>query len=114
GGRWFDAGTLPSADINAGDRFGSAISVDGDRIAVGAPGRDVQKGAVFVFRRGSDGSWTQEAVLGSRRATTNAQVGSTLLLKGDKIWAGGATASSFVGMVVGFRSEGRRVGRVGG
>ncbi len=105
GGRWVDAGTLPSADINAGDRFGSAISVDGDRIAVSAPGRDVQKGAVFVFRRGSDGSWTQEAVLGSRRATTNAQVGSTLLLKGDKIWAGGATASSFVGMVVGFERK---------
>src|SRR5690606_28170902 len=54
---------------------------------------------------GSDGSWTQEAVLGSRRATTNAQVGSTLLLKGDKIWAGGATASSFVGMVVGFERK---------
>jgi choice-of-anchor B domain-containing protein len=103
GGRWTEAGTLPATDLNAGDRFGSAISVDGDRVAVSAPGRDVQKGAVFVYRRGADGSWTQEASLGSRRATTNAQVGSTLLLKGDKIWAGGATASSFVGMVVGFQ-----------
>src|SRR5690606_33698639 len=71
GTTWNAAGTLPAADIVAGDRFGAAIAVDGERVAVSAPGRDAQKGMVFVFRRGADGSFTQEGAVAGRRVTAN-------------------------------------------
>lgn len=105
GGNWVAAGTLPATGVGAGDRFGSALSVDGDRIAVSAPGRDVQKGAIHVFKRGPDGTWSQEAASGSRRAATNSQIGTTLLLKADKLWAGGPNANGYVGTVVGFERK---------
>ena len=102
GSTWAAAGMLPAADLVAGDRFGTAIAVDGDRVAVSAPGRDAQKGAVMVFRRGSDGNWTTEATLTGRRAVANSQMGASLLLTGDQLWAGAPNANGFTGMVVGF------------
>lgn len=102
GTTWSAAGTLPAADIAAGDRFGAAIAIDGDRVAVSAPGRDSQKGAVFLFRRGADGSFASEAVLAGRRVTANGQLGLSIALHGDQLWAGAPNANGFVGMVVGF------------
>ncbi|HRP08730.1 MAG TPA: choice-of-anchor B family protein, partial [Gemmatimonadales bacterium] len=97
-----NSGPKISAESSAGDRFGSAIAVEGDRVVVGAPGRDGQRGMVYVFRRGADGSFTLEGSLAGRRALTNTQLGSSLLLSGGRIWAGGPNAASFTGMVVGF------------
>lgn len=106
GTSWAAAGTLPAAELGSGDRFGSAISVEGDRVVVTAPGRDTNKGAVFVFRRGADGAWVQEAMVTGRRLPANARMGSSVLLTGDRIWAGAPQANSFQGMVVGFVRNG--------
>src|SRR5688572_23423815 len=50
-GQWSAAGTLPNPAVAAGDRFGAAVAIDGDRdgdrIVVGAPGREA-KGAVYL------------------------------------------------------------------
>lgn len=102
GSTWTAAGMLPVGELTAGDRFGTAIAVDGDRVAVSAPGRDAQKGAVLVFRRGADGTWITEATLTGRRALANAQMGASLLLTGNQLWAGAPNANGFTGMVVGF------------
>jgi choice-of-anchor B domain-containing protein len=102
GTTWTAAGTLPASELGTGDRFGSAISVDGDRVAVTATGRETNKGMVFVFRRGADGSWTQEAALTGRRLPANARLGTSVILMGDRLWAGAPQVNSFSGMVVGF------------
>lgn len=51
----------------AGDRFGAAVAVHGDRVAVGATNADasgVDSGAVHVFRRDpASGAWHEEAML---------------------------------------------------
>ncbi len=102
GTTWNAAGTLPAADLAAGDRFGSAIAVNGARVAVSAPGHDAQKGLIYVFARAADGSWSQEAAVAGRRIPANGQLGASLLLAGDKLWAGAPNANGFTGMVVGF------------
>ncbi len=102
GGTWSAAGTLPATELNAGDRFGAAIAVDGDRVAVSAPGRDAQKGAVYLFRRGADGSFAAEGMVAGRRVPANSQMGLSLVLAGDQLWAGAPNANGFSGMVVGF------------
>ena len=102
GTTWAAAGTLPAGELGTGDRFGTAISIDGDRVAVSATGRETNKGMVFVFRRGADGSWTQEAAVTGRRLPANSRIGSSVLLAGNRLWAGAPQANSFQGMVVGF------------
>lgn len=102
-GSWSEAGTLVADSLATGDRFGTAISLDGDLLAVSAPGRTTNKGVIYLFRRGADGSWTQESAVGSRRAPVNARLGTSLLASGGTVWAGAPTANSFQGMVVGFR-----------
>jgi choice-of-anchor B domain-containing protein len=106
GGSWSQVGALPAKDLAAGDGFGSALSVDGDRIAVSAPGKDATKGMVLVFRRGADGSWAQEAALAGRRVPATSRLGTAVLLAGDKLYAGAPNANGFAGMVVGFSRTG--------
>ncbi|MEM6958168.1 MAG: FG-GAP repeat protein [Myxococcota bacterium] len=82
------------------DDFGSAvaISADGNVIAVGAPSDDSSErgidppennddlanaGAVYVFRRGGDGTWSEEAYLKPQSPDINANFGSSLSLSFD-------------------------------
>ena len=86
-GHWWPKATLPAQGVVAGDRFGTAVAINGDRVAVGAPGHDT-KGAVFVFKRGADQTWTQETSLENRLIPDNALLGSAVALKGDRVFAG--------------------------
>ena len=65
GGSWTESETLYAPDADAGDWFGDAVSLRGDRLAVGAPGDDTRAsdaGALYVFLR-SSGSWSLSAEL---------------------------------------------------
>ena len=53
---------LAADGLSEGDRFGESVAYDGERIYVGAPGRDSLAGAVYVFRPTESG-YTQEAML---------------------------------------------------
>ena len=98
-GAWSSAGVAAALAAEAGDRFGSALALDGARLAVGAPGRAMRKGATFVFARQGDGSWSQEAMLVAARGTDNSALGSALVIKGDRLVVGapGAVALSGAG-----------------
>ena len=91
-GRWSAAGTLPAQTLVTGDRFGAAIAIDGNRVAVGAPMRK-GKGAMLLFKRDA-GTWTQEteqtapAMLPER-----AQFGSAVAVKGDRVIVGAPSAN---------------------
>jgi len=87
-GQWTAAGTLPALGILANDRFGSAIAIDGARIAVGAPNRK-SKGAVFIFGRDSTGAWVQQSEqVAPPNLPDNAQLGAAVAIKGDRVIAG--------------------------
>jgi len=91
-GDWGVAGRLPAQGVVAGDHFGAAIAITGERVAVGAPNHDT-KGAVFVFKAGADNSWSQETSLENRLLPDNAQLGAAVALKGDRVFAGAPGAS---------------------
>ncbi len=48
-GEWVHRATLAAPAPVAGGRFGAAVSVSGQRVAVGAPGQGNGQGAAFVF-----------------------------------------------------------------
>lgn len=68
--------------------FGAALALDGDRLAVGAPGReDPETGAVVLFERRA-GAWAEaDRIVAPRGADRT--FGSTVALAGDLLVAGG-------------------------
>lgn len=74
-----DYSDLPPQDAPDGPEFGYSVAIDGDWLAVGAPGtvwtHDTHgtgpHGAVFLFRRGADNQWT----LSQRRLQANGTSG---------------------------------------
>lgn len=92
-------------------RFGHAVAIGGDRLAVGAPGDlagNVPAGAVHVFRR-SGSSWTREAKLTADDAEGGDLFGAAVAISGDTI-AVGASADDERGSMTGaayvFRRDG--------
>lgn len=67
-GRWGDDGRVVAPDGSALDYFGIRVALDGDTLAVAAPGDDIGSnsnlGSVYVFVR-SGGVWTLQQKLGT-------------------------------------------------
>ena len=64
-GVWTESQTIYAPSADAWDWFGDAVSLRGDRLAVGAPGDDTRAsdaGALYVFLRTS-GTWSLDAEL---------------------------------------------------
>ncbi len=63
---WYQKDTILASDGSHSDYFGGSVAVDGDVMVVGATHEDTNgtdSGAVYVYRRGTNGHWTQEAKL---------------------------------------------------
>ncbi|MEM9381811.1 MAG: FG-GAP repeat protein [Planctomycetota bacterium] len=76
---------LIGSSVGPGDRFGSAVSVDGDRMLVGAPNDDdrgLDAGAAYAFRR-VGGAWVEDAKITSFQVAPDAFFGSAVALSGD-------------------------------
>ncbi len=99
-GAWSQHAYLKASNADTGDGFGSSVALhaDGLRLAVGAPGESsgasgvdgdetdnsvAAAGAVYVFERDDDGSWSQQAYIKASSPDTNDRFGGTLRLSGD-------------------------------
>jgi hypothetical protein len=109
---WSEEGTtLRASDGGPGDRFGSSISIDGNMLAVGAPGVDsnalVDVGAVYVFRRTPGVGWTQSAKLSLQPPLNLEGFGSSVMIRGNRLIAGASqTASGGTGRALIFTFDG--------
>lgn len=89
---WVEIADLRASDGTAGDLFGLAVALDGNRLAVGAPGADAtapDSGAVYVFERSATG-WVETAKLVGVGADVGEALGWSLALEGDTLIAGAA------------------------
>ena len=85
GGSWSQPGSpIKATDAALGDRFGSAVALsnDGNTLAVGAPGRNVDAGSAYVFVR-SGISWTEEDNLTASNAEAGDGFGASVALSND-------------------------------
>lgn len=78
---------LLSADPDDERRFGAALAIDGDTLAVGEPGRG--RGAVEVFVR-SGTAWLPQARVSASDDENDDRFGIALALEGDTLLAGAA------------------------
>jgi len=81
---WLATATLRAADPTAAADFGASVSVSRDVIVVGAP--RAGGGAAYVFRRGNDGQWTQQARLSDD--ALGARFGAAVAVSGDWLAVG--------------------------
>ena len=99
---------LTATDGAAGDYFGNSVAIDGDTIAVGAPGNqntvdgtDVSTGAAYVFTKPNAG-WatdTETAKLTASDRAKNDEFGYSVAVDGDTIVVGAHQPSYQVGGV---------------
>ncbi|QDU86505.1 hypothetical protein Pla163_36560 [Planctomycetes bacterium Pla163] len=83
---WVLEDLIQSTDIASNDLFGTAVDLDGDRLVVGAPRRDVSffdEGAAYEFVRQGDGSWSQTDRFSALDGSTGDQFGAAIAMDGD-------------------------------
>lgn len=94
-----DAALAP-ADAECLQQFGSALAMEGERLAIGSPSKDVGDflfaGVTYIYRL-DQGQWREEVILASDHPTENAAFGSALALREGQLLVGveGETAARF-------------------
>ncbi len=90
GGSWSEQHKLTANDGMPGDRFGTAVALEGDALFVGALGQDsngTDAGAVYRFVR-TGGSWLQQQKLLASDGASYDWFGTALALDGDRLVVG--------------------------
>ncbi|RMH30496.1 MAG: hypothetical protein D6692_02285 [Planctomycetota bacterium] len=99
-GQWGLAATLRGSDIDANDQFGYSVTVDGDRVVVGANKKDrdgLFAGAVFVFERDGAGVWSEAATFRADNPVNLQEFGSSVSLAGDTLLVGAMRTPASLG-----------------
>ena len=81
---------LTASDGVTGDWFGGSVSLDGDRLAVGASGDDdngSRSGSVYVYKRQS-GAWSRIDKLTASDGATDDEFGISVAVDGDTVVVG--------------------------
>lgn len=102
---WDVQHTLEAAGGSVDDAFGFAVAIEGDRLVIGAPYREVgvvYPGAIYVFARNpSTGQWTQEAELHGSDAVDGDLFGYAVALSGTTIVVGASAHNPGAGASAG-------------
>jgi choice-of-anchor B domain-containing protein len=81
-GRWEQEAKLTASDGQAGDGFGRAVALSGDRILVGAPGQAKNRGGVYLFVHQGN-TWKEEGRMVARTVSENSLLGSSVAILRD-------------------------------
>lgn len=90
-GSWLEVAKLTASVEMPSERFGSSVSIRGNRLAVGAffnRENGVGAGAAYVFERQVNGDWQQVAKLTASDAAAEARFGGSVSISGDRLVIG--------------------------
>lgn len=97
---WGQVAKLVASSAAVGDRFGAAVAIDGDVIAIGdsrkTTGAGAAAGAGYVFTK-TGGTWTQIRQLTAALGAANDQFGYAIDVSGDTVAVGVRFADSAEG-----------------
>ncbi len=105
-GAWEESAHVSAADATIGDGFGTAMTVDGNTLMVGAPGTDDGQGAVYLFRKNGAGEWSESGVLRARDGVAGDSLGAALALSGNVVLIGATRHADARGALYVFESQG--------
>lgn len=109
GSSWSETQKLTASGAAAGDRFGSSVTLDGNRLVVGAwlveVGSNSNQGAAYVFD--FDGSaWSESQRLTASDGAANDYLGISVSLDGNRLAVGSVGDDSFRGSAYVFDFDG--------
>jgi alpha-tubulin suppressor-like RCC1 family protein len=87
---WTEQQKITSNDVEADDYFGWNVSIDGDRMVVGANNEDTRgsnAGAAYIFER-SGSTWSEVKKITAGDAQANDSFGYSVAIDGDTIFVG--------------------------
>jgi hypothetical protein len=96
GDTWTQKAELTASDGGAGDRFGTSLAIYGANVVIGAPDKNSDTGAVYVFN-GSGSTWTQKAELTSSDAAAGDYFGWAVGIHGSTVVVGAPDKNSNTG-----------------
>ncbi len=104
---WRQSAKLTPDSREPDDRFGGAVSLDGNRALIGANGRDdtaPNAGAAYVYRL-DNRTWVEEAMLTASDAAASDLFGSSVSLDGERALIGAYQKNDETGAAYVFRLE---------
>jgi hypothetical protein len=84
---WSQQAYVKASNTESGDNFGYSVALSGNMLALGAPGRNTNTGAGYLFAR-SSGAWSQFADFTAAYPVTGDYFGWSLALSADTLAAG--------------------------
>ncbi|MEO8296090.1 MAG: choice-of-anchor B family protein [Gemmatimonadota bacterium] len=111
--RWRRSSILNAPSPVNGDRFGSSLALDGNRLVVGAPAADSGRGAAFLYVRDNAGAWHSRGKLVAEDGTAKTGLGGRVALSGDLAAATASGGDSAAGVVYLFRRSGDNWTQIG-
>lgn len=87
GDSWSQSARIALSDTTEGS-FGASVAMAGDRVFIGAPGEKDGLGAVYVFSKSGDGSWTRQARIANPDTAQGTNFGSSLTFDGSQLYVG--------------------------
>lgn len=87
---WEETQILHASDPGANDNFGRSISIDADRMVLGAVNDDVgeDSGGAYIFELGDDGEWTETQKLTASDAAASDNFGHAVSMSGEYLVIG--------------------------
>jgi hypothetical protein len=104
-GTWSQQAELTAADAAPGDEFGTAVAISGSTVVVGAPARNSNIGAAYVFSNGR-GGWSQRAELSVANGATQDRLGTVVAISGSTVIVGAPGTGSNAGAAYAFVANG--------
>lgn len=87
-GSWSETDRIVLADTSEETGFSESVALSGDLAFVGAPDEQDDVGAVYVYRRGEAGTWTQETRIANPDTSSGLSFGSALSVEDSRLLVG--------------------------
>lgn len=98
-GTWQQQAKLTAADGADGNGFGGSVSISGDTAVIGASGDDDNgdgSGSAYIFVRGGDGTWQQQAKLTAADRAAGKGFGNSVSISNDTVLIGAYYKSAYI------------------
>ncbi|NRA75007.1 MAG: FG-GAP repeat protein, partial [Planctomycetes bacterium] len=97
GTQWIEEIKIFGIAAGVNDQFGASVAVDGDLVAVGAPGKFFGRGAAFLYRRVGNSWWNYEGTVTAFDAQPGWAFGSSVDIQDGKLVVGATMTGTGTG-----------------
>ncbi len=98
-GQWAQVRRLAPVGVDGRVSYGTDVALVGNVLFVGAPGLQEGAGAVYVYRRAADGTFSPAGRLSATGTAAGSQFGAVLVVAGDQLLVGAPMSNGQIGVV---------------